>query len=86
MREKHSAIFGLRVITALTILAGLAGLVGGVVSGERIQLFVGVNVPAWALGASVTYLGLRYWRRIPELQKGLQGSGGFAWRNLKVWK
>lgn len=82
MGSREKVILALRVVTGLTVVVGCVGIVDGLVRPAGIPLF-GMAVPTWVLGASVAYLGLRYWRRLPELEQGMAAGGGFAWANFK---
>jgi hypothetical protein len=81
MNGKDKAILFLRVICGFTIALGLYGIVVGLMSNDKIPLFM-VDVPPWVLGASCAYMGLRYWRRIPEMQQTVTYSPGFSWSNF----
>ena len=83
MKNREKAILALRVVTGLTVVVGCLGIVDGFIRPEGIPLF-GIAVPTWVLGASVAYLGLRYWRQLPELERGMAAGGGFAWANFKT--
>ena len=85
MIDKMKAIFILRIITGLTIAVGLVGIIDGVAQPNSIPV-LGLSVPAWVLGASVTYMGMRYWRRLPEMEKNVYGGGGFSWENFRSIK
>lgn len=82
MRNKHIAVLGVRLLAGLTIVVGLAGIVMSLAGSGGIPL-LGLSVPGWVVGASVTYLGVRYWLRIPELEKTVGASAGFSWSNFK---
>ena len=82
MKDKHRVIVGLRVICGLTIVVGLVGFVAGLFAAGGIPLF-GVLVPGWVLGASVAYMGARYWRRLPEMERKVELGGSFAWSNFR---
>ena len=79
----HTAVTGLKIISLLAIAAGLAGAAYGFYRPQEVPLFV-FAVPSWAIGLSAAYLGLRYWRRIPELQRNIAQSNGFSWSNFPV--
>lgn len=80
MRAK-TAITGLRIISALVIVVGLCGAAEGLLHAATIPLFV-FDVPSWIVGVSAAYMGLRYWRRIPELERNVRMSGGFSSSNF----
>jgi hypothetical protein len=82
MNNRQKVMLGLKVITAATIIVGIVGIVGALQTGMRIPLFPGVSVPGWVLGASVAYMGVRYWRRLPELERNISSGSGFALSNL----
>src|SRR5437870_2166472 len=72
--KRNTAITGLRVLSGLVMLVGLAGIVDGFVRPVSIPLFA-FDVPTWVIGATAAYLGLRYWRRIPAMEKQIdQGN------------
>ena len=75
MNEKKRAVLGLKVLSGMTIAMGVFGLAAGLLA-ERPIFIVGMPVPAWALGACVTYMGVRGWFRIPNLEKRLQVNLG----------
>lgn len=81
MTQKQKALLALRGICLATILAGLFGVALGFVWGDSIPM-LGVQVPLWVLGASITYMGVRYLRRLPELDGSIQSDGRFAWSNV----
>jgi hypothetical protein len=83
MESKNGAVMWLRVMSIGTILIGAICFTLAWIYNERVQLFPGVSAPAWAIGASVMYMGLRYWRRIPEMEKNIRSTGGFSWANFK---
>lgn len=83
MSHRQQVMLGLKVITAATMVVGVVGIVGALLSDLRIPLFPGVTVPGWVLGASVAYMGVRYWRRLPKLERNLS-SGSFAWSNFRA--
>jgi hypothetical protein len=84
MNHRQKVIFGLKAITAATIVVGVVGIAGALLSEMRIPLFPGVSVPGWVLGASVAYMGVRYWRRLPELERNISSGSGFAVSNFRV--
>ncbi len=63
----NTAIGALRIVVALTILLGLTGMVGGLVSAQMLQVFNG-SIPAWLAGAAVAFIGVRYWFRLKNLE------------------
>jgi hypothetical protein len=85
MNSKAKAILTLRIVCGLTILTGVIGIIGGLVANATIPV-MGMAVPAWVLGASVAYMGARYWRKIPELSKNLDDSATFSWSNFRGGK
>jgi hypothetical protein len=82
MNSKDKAILTLRIICGIAIAIGLAGTITSIITHDSVPLFW-VSVPGWAIGASATYMGIRYWRRIPELEKGLKENGSFSWANFR---
>jgi hypothetical protein len=77
------AITVLRVICLVVMLLGVGGVIDGIMHSKSVPLFA-FDVPTWIIALSVFYMGLRYWRRIPELEKKVQYSKGFSWEHFPV--
>lgn len=82
IRGRHAITF-LRVFTVIVMAVGLSIAVYGFVNPMTIPLFV-FDVPTWVIGVTCAYMGLRYWRRIPEMEKKIDPSGKFSWRNFSI--
>jgi hypothetical protein len=81
MSQKEKALTMLRLISVLTTLVGLLGVVAGLYSGETMTM-LGMQVPLWVLGVTVAYVGVRYWRRVPQLDESIATDGKFSFANL----
>jgi hypothetical protein len=86
MATQKKAVIWLRIMSAVTMILGAVCVILALKNGDSIPLFPGVRVPGWVIGASVIYIGLRYWRRIPEMERNLKCSTGFSWTNFKFTK
>ena len=64
-------------------MVGLGGACYGLMNKFTIPLFA-FDVPSWIIGVSAAYMGARYYRRIPELEKKVDMGGEFAWRNFSI--
>ncbi len=84
MIKTQTAISGLRYLCVLVMTVGLMAMIDGLFHYRTIPLYI-FDVPGWIIGASAAYMGLRYWRRIPEMEKKLQGSR-FSWSNFSIFK
>jgi len=80
-----TAINALRVICGLVICIGLGAALDGFLSRQSITLFA-FDVPSWMVGVSAAYMGLRYWRRIPELEKQAGPDASFSWAKLSPFR
>jgi len=83
--KSHRAIIALRLISGLVVMLGLIGTIDGIINYKTIPLFA-FNVPTFVVAFSVFYMGLRYWRRIPEFEKKVEGSARFSWENFPLVK
>ncbi|MCW8132423.1 MAG: hypothetical protein KIS92_18895 [Planctomycetota bacterium] len=81
MTQKQKALWVLRASCLATILVGLFGVALGFVWGETIPM-LGVQVPLWVLGVTISYMGVRYLRRLPELDGSIGRDSRFAWANV----
>lgn len=81
MSQKQKALFVLRAVSVLTTLVGLFGVAAGIVSGETLPM-LGMQVPIWVLGVTVAYFGIRYWRKLPQLEASIADGGRFSLANL----
>lgn len=70
MAAGQTAVTVLRVVTFLTIGLGVLALIGGLASGQMVQVF-GVLIPSWIAGAMVTFVGVRYWLRLRAIEEKL---------------
>jgi hypothetical protein len=84
MIQSKNALFALRLMSTLTMSVGAAAMVDGFLNARTIPLFI-FDVPSWVIGASAIYMGLRYWRRIPAMEKKVNGST-FQWSNFWIFK
>lgn len=82
--KAKTAILGLRILTLVVMAVGVGGVTDGFVNHRTIPLFA-FDVPTWVIGGSAFYMGLKYWRRIPELERKVHYSAGFSWSNFS-WK
>jgi hypothetical protein len=73
MFSNNRAVLALQIMSIITILVGLVGLLFGIVTQAMIVLGT-ARIPVWILGGAMTYMGIRYWRRIPGLEKKMQTS------------
>jgi hypothetical protein len=72
--KRRTAVTLLRVATFGTIAMGVLALVGGLLTGQIVHTF-GMPVPAWGLGAMVSFVGVRYWLRLRDLEKNIALNG-----------
>jgi hypothetical protein len=77
------AIIFLRTIALAVMIVGLGGTIDSLLYHRSVSLFA-FDIPGWVVGISGFYMGLRYWRRIPELEKKVVQSTGFSWANFSV--
>ena len=79
-----TAMNGLRYLCVAVMVGGAMGVVDGLLHYRTVSLFV-FDIPGWIVGASAMYMGLRYYRRIPEMEKTVQGAT-FKWSNFSIFK
>jgi hypothetical protein len=85
MLRGKTAIAGLRFISGVVMSAGLIAAVYGFMQHATVPLFA-FDVPAWVIGVSAAYMGLRYWRRIPALEEKIDPNANFKWSNFSFRK
>lgn len=85
MFRGNTAILALRFICALCMAFGLMMMIYGILYRYTIPLFA-FDVPTWVIGATVVYLGLRHWRRVPELEKSVTPLARFSWKNFTLFR
>lgn len=81
MNSKARALMALQVLCCLTMTVGVGAIIYGLLHHHTIPLFM-FDVPLWVIGASALYMGVKYYRRLPEMESKLQVSSGFAWKNF----
>ncbi|MEI6236372.1 MAG: hypothetical protein WCT04_25230 [Planctomycetota bacterium] len=80
----NGAVTFLRCISGLVMCIGACTVIDGLMNYRTVPLFM-FDVPGWIIGASAIYMGLRYWRRIPEMEKNVAGTQ-FSWSNFSIFK
>lgn len=83
MISGKTAIMGLRYLCGFVIVFGVAAACYGFIYKFTIPLFA-FDVPSWIIGVSAAYMGVKHYRRIPELEKKVDLIGKFSWRNFSI--
>lgn len=84
MVKSSGAITALRFLCVIVMAIGIGATVDGLMHYRTVPLFI-FDVPGWIVGASAIYMGLRYWRRIPEMERKVNGTT-FRWSNFSIFK
>lgn len=85
MIRGKTAVLALRVLCATAMAVGFGATCYGFLNSSTIPLFA-FDVPSWIVGVSCIYMGMRYWRRIPELENKIDPYAKFSFKNFSLAK